>query len=55
MKKQSGTLKVEPKWIELYPIFEDMILHGNESNKKFVCSELKKLCIFVDSINKVIE
>lgn len=51
MKKKVRTIDATPKWMTLYPIFEEWILRGNESQRKHVCSELKKLCKAADNSN----
>jgi hypothetical protein len=41
-----------PNWMNLYPLFEDYILYGNQENKEYVCHELKRLCELADQFNK---
>ena len=52
MKKLVGLIDVEPKCISLYPQFEEMVLNGKYTQRVYVLSELKKLCIVADVVRQ---
>ena len=54
MEKKKRVIKIDctPTWIGIYPALENMIMNGKQSQKEYVCKELKKLCETVDNLNK---
>lgn len=50
MKTQIGTINITPKWVNLYPLFKEWILHGKPSQKDLALSEFKRLCEFADKV-----
>jgi len=48
--KKIGTIDIEPKWIDLLPIFIENIQYDN--NREYAISELEKICKITDIVRQ---
>jgi len=46
--KKIGTIDIEPKWIDLLPIFIENIQYDN--NREYAISELEKICKITENL-----
>jgi hypothetical protein len=46
--KKINTIDVTPKWIEVYPIYCELVRRGNKEGKEILIKELKNLCLIAD-------
>lgn len=45
------TIDLTPTWLGVYPIWEEVVLHGNEQSKRVFLEEFKRLCALTDKNN----
>ena len=50
--EQMETIDIEPKWINLYPLFCRFIEDGTKTQKELLKKELKKLCKCADIVRQ---
>ena len=52
MKEKIVTIDIEPKWINLIPLYADWLEHGTTEQKELARKEIKKMAVVCDYVRQ---